>query len=187
MRIVAATNQDLRQAIEVKRFREDLFYRLHIVPLHLPRLRERPKDVVALAKCFLAEYSRKFARGFKAITPEAEALLVAYRWPGNVRELRHVIERICVMHDAPLLQADHLPKELTGNAHEAQPTAPGVDFPIPSTGINLDSVVDQFTFHLVKKAMLMAKGNVSQAAKLLGMPRGTLRYKLEKYKIGAEC
>ncbi|MEW6112983.1 MAG: sigma-54 dependent transcriptional regulator [Thermodesulfobacteriota bacterium] len=182
LRIIAATNQDLREAIKSKRFREDLFYRLHIVPIHLPPLRVRPEDVIALSKYFLSEYSRKFARTFNGITPDAQQLLLRYAWPGNVRELRHVIERICIMHDAELLQADHLPKELTNNAHNTEVCSFPNDFSIPPEGVNLDQKVDEFTFKLIEKAMQLSGGNISQAAKLLGIPRGTLRYKLEKYE-----
>ena len=97
VRIIAATNHDLREAIKAGRFREDLFYRLHIVPIHLPPLRERPEDVIALSEYFLSEYAKKFSRSFKGLGKDSQALLLAYRWPGNVRELRHVIERICIM------------------------------------------------------------------------------------------
>ncbi len=185
LRIVAATNRNLRDAVEAKLFREDLYYRLHLVPIHLPPLRERPEDILALSKYFLSEYSRKFSRKFSGISQSAQKLLLGYRWPGNVRELRHVVERICIMHDAGVLEPEHLPKELTDiQARQTSPAALPFDFPIPPDGIDLEGVVEQFTSNLVKKAMTMAEGNISQAAKLLGIPRGTLRYKLEKYISG---
>ncbi len=181
VRIIAATNADLREAIRAKRFREDLFYRLHAIPLHLPPLRERPEDIVALAKTYVAEYAKKYGRTFRGVTPEAQRRLLAYRWPGNVRELRHVIERICILHEGELLAEPHLPKELYDPCgSEPAPWAPG-DIQIPAEGINLDEVVDQFTHSLIAKVLKMVDGNISQAAKLLGIPRGTLRYKLEKY------
>jgi DNA-binding NtrC family response regulator len=182
IRIIAATNQDLREAIKAKRFREDLFYRLHIVPIHLSPLRERPEDVIALSKYFLSEYARKFSRVFRGVSKNAQNLLLGYRWPGNVRELRHMIERICIMHDAEMLLPEHLPKELTNSFDSAAPAIPFY-FPVPQEGLNLDEIVDQFTLHLIRKVMETAEGNISQAAKLLGIPRGTLRYKLEKYGI----
>ncbi|MEW6352157.1 MAG: sigma-54 dependent transcriptional regulator [Thermodesulfobacteriota bacterium] len=185
LRIIAATNKDLREAVKAGRFREDLFYRLHIVPIHLPPLRERPEDVIALSKCFLAEYARKFSRSFKGISSEATGLLLRYQWPGNVRELRHVIERICIMHDAEVLHADHLPKELSTDASQKDSHSEQFEVPIPPEGINLDEVVDRFVSRLVRKAIQMAGGNVSHAAKLLGIPRGTLRYKLERYEAEA--
>ena len=181
VRIIAATNQNLREAVNTKRFREDLFYRLHIVPIHLPPLRERPEDILALTKTFLAEFNRKFSRNFKNVGPDAKQLLLDYHWPGNVRELRHVLERICIMHDDDMLRETHLPKELTAyHPREDSPSLP-FDFPIPPTGINLEDVVDQFTKYLLEKAMQMKEGNISHVAKLLGVPRGNLRYKLEKH------
>ena len=182
IRIIAATNQNLREAVNAKRFREDLYYRLHIVPIHLPPLRDRPEDIIALTKTFLSEFTRKFGRKFKEINSEARDLLLGYRWPGNVRELRHVIERICIMHDGEMLQAEHLPKELTDSHRKSHPGSIPFDFPIPPPGINLDEAVGRFEKYLVMKAMRMTDGNISQAAKLLGVPRGTLRYKLDKYE-----
>lgn len=183
VRIIAATNQDLREAVRTRRFREDLFYRLHIVPIHLPPLRERPEDIIALTQTFLAEFNRKFGKNFSGISPDAEQLLIEYRWPGNVRELRHVLERICIMHDDDLLREAHLPKELTTKHHsEDSPSLPFFDYPIPESGIDLEEVVDQFTQHLIRKAMQIKGGNISHVAKLLGIPRGNLRYKLEKFQ-----
>jgi len=150
------------------------------VPIHLPPLRERPEDVLALSKTFLSEYARKFSRHFKGIDPEARDRLLAYRWPGNVRELRHVIERICIMHDADTLQPEHLPKELYDTTNGSCQAANVFDVSIPHEGVNLDDLVDQFTSHIIRKALQMADGNISQAAKMLGIPRGTLRYRLEK-------
>lgn len=185
VRIVAATNQDLKEAIKTRRFREDLYYRLHAVPIQLPPLRERPADVTALCKYFLAEYSRKFGRSFRGTTPEAEHLLTSYAWPGNVRELRHMIERICIMHDADMLEVEHLPKELINHAPQVKGKDLAAQVSIPPEGINLDEVIDKFTLQLIARVMQMTQGNISQAAKLLGIPRGTLRYKLEKYDLEA--
>jgi two-component system, NtrC family, response regulator AtoC len=182
LRIIAATNQDLQEAVKEKRFREDLYYRLHIVPIHLPPLRERPEDIIALSKYCLLEFARKFRRRFHEIRPEAQQILLSYRWPGNVRELRHILERICILHDGEAIQVTHLPKELTRELDTASASSSAAlfDYPIPAEGIDLDQVVDQFTHHLIQKAMRISSGNISQAARLLGIPRGTLRYKLER-------
>jgi DNA-binding NtrC family response regulator len=184
VRIVAATNQNLQEAVNSKRFREDLYYRLNIVPIHLPPLRERPEDILALTKAFLAEFNRKFGRKFKGIGPGAEQLLLGYRWPGNIREMRHILERICIMHDDEMLREMHLPKEMMADHPHGNLQSLFFDFPIPSTGINLENVVDQFTQYLIEKAMQMKDGNISHVAKLLCIPRGSLRYKLEKYQKG---
>ena len=121
VRIVAATNLNLQEAVNSKRFREDLYYRLNIIPIDLPPLRERPEDILALTKTFLAEFSRKFGRKFKDIAPDSKQLLLDYRWQGNVRELRHLLERICIMHDDEMLREMHLPKELTANHPQGKP------------------------------------------------------------------
>ncbi len=183
VRIVAATNQDLHEAMKAKRFREDLYYRLHIVPIHLRPLRERPEDIIALSKYFLLDYAKQFSRGFKGLSTEAQRLLLEYEWPGNVRELRHVIERICILHDAEMLYPEHLPKDLTATAPDQAARTDPFSFPIPEEGLNLDEMVDRFTLHLIRKVMRATDGNISQAAKLLGIPRGTLRYKLDKHGI----
>jgi two-component system, NtrC family, response regulator AtoC len=182
-RIIAATNADLLEAIKAKRFREDLYYRLHAIPIHLPPLRERPEDVIALAKTFLSEYSKKYGRSFRGIAAEAHRRLFAYPWPGNVRELRHVIERICILHEGEQLLESHLPKELSDPSRQDIPGSFPLEYPVPEEGINLDQVVDQFTHSLIERVLKMADGNISQAAKLLGVPRGTLRYKIEKYNL----
>jgi len=182
LRVIAATNLDLQKCVEAKRFREDLFYRLNIFPIHLAPLRERPEDVTALVKYFLSECGKRFGKEFQEISAEAEAILASYSWPGNVRELRNIIERICIMHDNLVLDVEHLPKELTADLASREQLK-HFDVPIPSGGIDLEKVVDQFTRNLIEKAIKMASGNISQAAKLLGTPRGTLRYKLEKLDL----
>jgi DNA-binding NtrC family response regulator len=182
LRIIAATNLDLQKWVEAKRFREDLFYRLNIFPIHLAPLRERPEDVTALTKYFLSECGKRFGKEFQEISAEAEAILTNYSWPGNVREVRNIIERICIMYDARVLDVEHLPKELTteisSEDHRWQ-----FDLPIPWSGIDLEEAVDLFSGYLIRKAIKMANGNISKAAKLLGTPRGTLRYKLEKLNL----
>ena len=182
LRIIAATNLDLQKWVEAKRFREDLFYRLNIFPIHLAPLRERPEDVTALAKYFLSECGKRFGKEFQEISAEAEAILASYSWPGNVRELRNIIERICIMYDARVLDVEHLPKELMADLASREQLK-HFDVPIPYGGIDLERVVDQFTRNLIEKAIKIAGGNISQAAKLLGTPRGTLRYKLEKLDL----
>lgn len=182
LRIITATNQDLQKCVEAKHFREDLYYRLNIFPIHLAPLRERPDDVTALTKYFLSECGKRFGKEFQEITPAAEKILTSYNWPGNVRELRNIIERICIMHNNLALDVEHLPKEFIADLASREQMK-HFDVPIPSGGIDLEKVVDQFTRNLIEKAIKIAGGNISQAAKLLGTPRGTLRYKLEKLDL----
>ena len=177
VRIVAATNIDPKAAIAQKRFREDLYYRLNVFPIHIPPLRERPEDVAALAKVFLLRFTRQFHKGFSDIEDRALQRLMAYPWPGNVRELRNVMERICIMHDDAVLLTDHLPHEIIGTG-EARPV-----IEIPETMLDIESVVETVTRQLIGRAMERTGGNTAQAARLLGIPRGTLRYKLKKYRF----
>ena len=120
-RVVAATNRDLAGMVAAHTLREDLFYRLNAITVHLPPLRERPRDIPALAAHFLAVSAREFGRRFASVAPETEGVLAAYRWPGNVRELRAVISRAALMHDDEQLRVSHLPPELVAAALSAPP------------------------------------------------------------------
>jgi two-component system response regulator AtoC len=177
VRIVAATNIDPHRAIRDRTFREDLYYRLNVFPIHIPPLRERPEDVGALAQLFLLKFTRKFHKNFKAIDPAATEHLQRYSWPGNVRELRNVFERVCIMHDGPALKQGHLPHEIVA----AQATDTLVD--LPENVFDIESVVDGVTCQLIRRALIKTAGNTAQAARLLGLPRGTLRYKIKKFGL----
>ncbi len=179
VRIVAATNIDPKQAMEEKRFREDLYYRLNVFPIHIPPLKERPEDVLALSQLFLSQFSRQFGKGFEAIHPRAGEYLSQYPWPGNVRELKNVLERICIMHSGPVLEVSYLPREIV--AFEDAESF----IKVPDNVLDIAAVVDEVTCQLIRRAMRKAEGNTASAARLLGIPRGTLRYKLRKYNIDA--
>ncbi len=178
LRVIAATNRNLRQRMQTGTFREDLFYRLNVVPLHLPPLRERGHDILLLAKHFLSQFSQAFGKSFTGIADNAEQMLLAYNWPGNVRELRNIIERICIMANGPLLEPAHLPPELHQAAHCTTSTNTLLDI---SEG--LENTVAVFEKQLVIQALAQAEGNVVKASLLLKIPRGTLRYKMEKYGL----
>jgi DNA-binding NtrC family response regulator len=179
VRVIAATNRNLKEAIQQGDFREDLFYRLNVFPIHIPPLRERREDVPALVKFFLELYSRRYSRDFNDVDPEAMRRLAAYSWPGNIRELKNSIERICIMHNSPLLLPQHLPEELADygktNTRRAGNAA---DF---ESG--LEEAVCRFERELILAALESSGSNVLQAANLLKIPRGTLRYKMEKLGI----
>ena len=177
VRIIAATNIDPLEAIRNRRFREDLYYRLNVFPIHIPPLKERPEDILALARVFLAQFSKQFNKRFMDIDAAAADLLHHYSWPGNVRELRNVIERICIMHGGPAITADTLPREITAFENS------GDAIDVPDGLLDIESVVDQVTRRLMQRAMKKTGGNTAQAARLLGIPRGTLRYKLKKYNL----
>ena len=177
IRIIAATNIDPLTAIAERKFREDLYYRLNVFPIHLAPLRERPDDILALSKLFLLQFREKFHKQFSEIDDGALKYLQRYQWPGNVRELKNVFERICIMFDAPVLAADHLPAEIV------QPANTSTFIEVPENVFDIESVVDEVTSRLVRRAMEKTGGNTAQAARLLGIPRGTLRYRLKKYQI----
>ncbi len=168
IRIVAASNKDIPTAIEAGTFREDLYYRLKVVSIHLPPLRERGEDVLLLATHFLEQYGRKFNRRFDGLSPEAAEALANYAWPGNVRELKNVIERAVLLEDGPVLKVEHLPRELAREEH-------GLRFPegaVPT----LQDVEDQHVLRVLEHT----GRNKSQAARLLGISRQSLLDRLKR-------
>ncbi len=180
VRVVAATNRNLKDAIDEKVFREDLYYRLNVFPIHIPPLRERREDIPPLLDFFLKRFSREFNKRIREISREALDLLMRYHWPGNVRELRNVVERICIMHNAETIKPNFLPGEIWGDAPSKE--AP-FSFDIPPEGIMLEEMIGEIEKELISKAIDITRGNVAKTARLLNVPRGTLRYKLEKYEL----
>jgi len=183
VRIIAATNADLKGAIEHKEFREDLYYRLNVFPIHIPPLRERREDIPLLLEFFLQRFSKGFNRTMRGFSRDALDLVMRYHWPGNVRELRNVVERICIMHNVDEILPIHLPREIWGESPQSKMP---FSYEIPPEGIILDDVVDQIEKELVEKAFQITGGNVAKTARILNVPRGTLRYKLEKYQLTSE-
>jgi DNA-binding NtrC family response regulator len=179
VRIVAATNQPMRQLLESSGFREDLFYRLHVVPLTLPPLRERKDDIPALARHFIAKLRDRTGSRAAGITDEAVTRLGEYTWPGNVRELENVIERALVMAEGASLDVDDLPR-LEGSfaLSEAGPT-------LSADGMDLNQIVEGMEERLLREALSQAAGVKAEAARLLGLKPSALYYKLEKYGIEA--
>ncbi len=183
VRIIAATNADIKGALERKEFREDLYYRLNVFPIHIPPLRDRREDVPVLLEHFLIRFSKEFHKSIKAFSRDALDLMMRYHWPGNVRELRNVVERICIMHNVDQICAEHLPREIWGEAPQSEVP---FSYEIPPEGIVLDDVVDQVEKDLVSRAFQITGGNVAKTARILNVPRGTLRYKLEKYQLSSD-
>ena len=176
-RVVAATNRDLRAMVAAHTMREDLFYRLDAIAVHLPPLRERPEDIPALAAHFLRLAAREFGRRFTEIAPETGGLLAAYRWPGNVRELRAVINRAALMHDDELLRTSHLPAELVTaalSAPPAGPRAPGHTHDGQAAIPTLDAI----ELAHIRRVLEICQGNRTLAAQHLGITRQTLAKRL---------
>jgi DNA-binding NtrC family response regulator len=176
VRLLAATNRDLRAALEEGTFREDLYYRLNVVPIDIPPLREHKEDIPSLANLFLARFAKDSGRVIAGITPAAMNLLLSHHWPGNVRELQNVIERACALATGNQLDvADiHLDNARTR-------TSPASDRFLPD-GMTLDQYEDE----MIREALKRANGNKSQAARLLGLSRNALRYRLSKIGITDE-
>jgi DNA-binding NtrC family response regulator len=185
VRVIAATNRNLQDKIAEGRFREDLFYRINVFPIHIPPLRDRSDDIPALAAYFLDTFSRSFGRDFRDVSPEASERMKQYKWPGNIRELRNVIERICIMRQGPTLLTEYLPQEIRGiTPPAAVPTsvAAGTAPSLPAD-LGLDDAVNEFEKSLISQALEKTRGNVLQTANMLRIPRGTLRYKMDKYGL----
>jgi transcriptional regulator with PAS, ATPase and Fis domain len=171
-RILSATNRDLEEAIGKKEFREDLFYRLNVFPIHMPALRERSGDVALLLDHFLARHGSSLAK----CTPEARRRLLEYGYPGNVRELENLVERVVITAGPEPIGAEHLPPL------RERPAAPGgMDVDIPPGGL----VLEDLEKALILKAIARAQGNKSQAARLLGLTRRTLYSRMERYGLAA--
>ncbi|MFA7404221.1 MAG: sigma-54 dependent transcriptional regulator [Pelobacteraceae bacterium] len=185
VRIIAATNRNLLDKISAGTFREDLYYRINVFPIHIPPLRERREDIGLIASYFLDTFSRSFGRNFKTLSPEATLLMEEYRWPGNIRELRNVIERICIMNSGPSLLPEHLPQEIRGVASSATPST--IKLPVQPgllpTDTGLDDAVMNFEKNIIRQALEKTRSNVLQTAAMLKIPRGTLRYKMDKYGL----
>jgi len=176
VRIISATNKDLEQETRKGAFREDLFYRLNVIRITLPPLRERGNDILTLANFFLKKYSESSGIALKGISKPALKILLEYSWPGNVRQLESVIERGVLMAESDYIQPEDLPAEVH---HEAAP-AGSLPFEFPAGGIS----IDELERDLIIKAMQRADWVISKAAPLLGMSYKTLQYRLEKFGIG---
>jgi DNA-binding NtrC family response regulator len=180
VRIIAATNKDMKEAIEEKTFREDLYYRLNVFPIELPPLRERQEDIALLLDLFIKKFNKEFQKSIKEVSKDAMAVFRHYQWPGNIRELKNMVERICIMNNSDIITPDMLPSELTGEQGGKRTCA---DIDISPDGIDLEQTLNEIEKTLIAKALGMADGNVSGTSRLLNTPRGTLRYKLEKYGL----
>jgi two-component system, NtrC family, response regulator AtoC len=175
VRIIAATNRDLVQALEAGEFRKDLYYRLRVFPVHLPSLRERPEDILPLARHFLAHFARDSRkRMIEGFAPQAEIRMSEHSWPGNVRELRNAIERAVIMTRGPLIDVEDLPHEI------AIQKARGAELSAQTNQMTLEEVERR----LIEEALEVTQGNQVRAARRLGITRDTLRYRMKKYGLG---
>ncbi len=198
-RIIAASNRDLEHAVQEGRFREDLFYRLSVIPLFIPPLRERKEDILPLAELCVRRYSRRLQKAAQGISPEAQQLLLRYPWPGNVRELKNAIERAMILEEGPYIQPQYLPVAL-GSPPATDAFRPGALWPsaqpgqmwramdggrylppleIPDQGTSLEGIEKE----LVQMALQRTRGNQTRAARLLDISRDALRYRIKKFSL----
>jgi len=182
VRVVSATNRDLGKEVAEGRFREDLFYRLQVVPIMLPPLRERKDDLGPLVSHFIAKLAPKTNPQVRGISDAALARLYAYRWPGNVRELGNVIEQALVFADGDSITPDALPEALRMSEGPRLPPD-AAELPVPSGQLALPDLLDDLEKQLILKAYAQAKGVKTETARLLGIKTSALYYKLEKYGI----
>jgi two-component system, NtrC family, response regulator AtoC len=177
LRVIAATNRDLKKLVEKGQFREDLYFRLKVIPIFLPPLRERPGDIPLLVQHFIGDYNREFKKNVKGTTPALMKRLEEYHWPGNVRELRNSIERAMILSTQDYLGAEDLPLELfdesAGGGEE------GSLLKLTRKGINLERLEKD----LVCQALQLSGGNQTRAGRLLGLNRDQVRYRIEKFEL----
>lgn len=177
VRIIAATNKELVEEMAKGAFREDLYYRLNVIPLRMPPLRERREDIPLLASHFLAKYRRD--GGPEGISPEAMKALMDYGWKGNVRELENIIERACTLSEGPVVSLDRLPTELRGTTVDSgRPPAEA-----PAEGMDLERTLDLMEEDYLRSALERTGGSKTEAARLLGLSFPSLRHRLKKYGI----
>jgi PAS domain S-box-containing protein len=177
LRVVAATNKNLREAVKEGAFRQDLYFRLNVIQIVLPPMRERPEDILPLARFFIEHYNRKFRRGIEGVSPAAGQLLLSHDWPGNVRELRNAIERAMILEESTYITPASLPMAITRPDGRAAAAAPRTE--IPTEGLSLEDNERM----LLARALEKTGGNQTQAARLLRITRDTLRYKMKKFNL----
>ncbi len=177
VRVIAATNQDMEAMVEEGKFRQDLYYRLHVVPLALPPLREREDDVQLLADHFIRDFAESLGRQIEGVEPEFRQALTAYSWPGNIRELRHIIESTIILMDGTFLDFDSLPINIQQASRQEQ--LPEEKEPTHFSSLNFDDIQKK----ALKQAFEQYDGNISQMAKALGIGRNTTYAKLKKFNL----
>ncbi|MGO9255403.1 MAG: sigma-54 interaction domain-containing protein [Bryobacteraceae bacterium] len=178
LRVVAATNKNLREAVKEGAFRQDLYFRLNVIQILIPPLRDREEDILPLARFFIEHYNRKFKRSIEGVSDAAANLLLAHDWPGNVRELRNAVERAMILEDSALITPPSLPITVS---------RPEGDMPVPVSiiqGLPADGLsLEDHERTLLARALEKTSGNQTQAARLLRITRDTLRYKMKKFNL----
>jgi len=182
VRLIAATNRNLLQEVKEGKFREDLFYRLNVFPIHVPPLREHTEDILPLTDYFLEKINRKLGRSVRGIDEEVRNRFLAYSWPGNIRELEHLLERIVLMAEGPLITMKLVPAEIAAMTGES-PAAP-LALPEEGTGHDvLKSHMEGMERQIIARCLEQCGGNVTRAAERLGLSRKGLQLKMIKHQL----
>ena len=179
VRIIAATNKDLEKAVKDASFRQDLYYRLKIIPIHLPPLRDREGDIPLLVQTFIEHFNREFRKSVPGCTPEVMEILGSYGWPGNIRELRNIVERAILLGTGDALDVEDLPGEIREKASGTGAESADGAYALPAGGL----VLEELERDLVLQALRRAGGNQTKAARLLGLNRDQIRYRIEKFDL----
>jgi transcriptional regulator with PAS, ATPase and Fis domain len=178
VRVVAATNRDLHIAVREGKFREDLFYRLNVLPLQLPSLREREGDIPLLVHYFLEMHGRRKGKSLTQVDEQAMAVIEQYRWPGNVREVENLVERLIVLNEDGIIRVGDLPDYIVHNTIPLQPTTANVS--LPAAGVDLDGFLENIENGFIQQALQRSRGNKTLAAALLKLNRTTFIERLRK-------
>jgi transcriptional regulator with PAS, ATPase and Fis domain len=179
LRVIAATNKNLREAVKEGAFRQDLYFRLNVIQIQIPPLRERTEDIVPMTKFFIEHYNRKFKRNIENVTEGAAKLLLEHDWPGNVRELRNAIERAMILEETTSITAASLPIAISRPEGSGSMAGTAIEMAIPAAGLSLEDNERS----LLVRALEKTDGNQTQAARLLRITRDTLRYKMKKFNL----
>jgi two-component system response regulator PilR (NtrC family) len=179
VRVIAATNQDLQFRIQQGSFREDLFYRIAVINIHIPALRERVEDIGLLAAFFLSQYSDRVGKSIDGISSEALRCLESYSWPGNVRQLENTIERAVALETTREIQLERLPDSVRNRSIQTE----GDLFTLPEGPFDLESFLSQIESSLISQALRLTDGNQTMAAQRLNLTKGSLRHRLHSLQI----
>lgn len=188
LRVVSATNRDLQEEVDEGRFRADLFYRLKVVPLYVPALRDRKEDLLKFVNYFINNFNTKFNKSFESVSDDARNVLLNYGWPGNIRELKNVIERVVLLESGTVITPEMLP--FTSSRNEDSSIGRRIDSvlsqPLPDDGVDFDGIVNELEKLLIVKASDQSGWNQSRTARLLNMKRDKLRYRMKNFRISDE-
>jgi transcriptional regulator with PAS, ATPase and Fis domain len=192
VRIISATNSDLENSIQKKMFREDLYYRLKVVPIFIPPLRERKEDIYLLLTYFLNHFNKQFSKNFQDVEDGAYAVILNHPWPGNIRELKNMVERIVLLENDTKLRVDHIPSSIRQGTNPSKELSVvrklelALSRPFADDGMAFEELLGSVEHELIDKAVREAGGNQSKAARLLQLNRDKIRYRLKNLHMEQE-